>query len=94
MAVKALRAIRGGTIEHPGWEGWTLHHGRLYPPTGNMNYEPWELEQLEATFRRARAFADLYEQLNGVNRLNPPTVLRRVVLAANDEGSEDRTVVR
>lgn len=65
MAIKALRAIRGGTIEHPGWEGWLFHQGRIYPPTGHP-WEPWEIEQLAALQRQARAFRDLYERFRAV----------------------------
>lgn len=98
MAVKLLRLMRGGHIGHPGWDGWQLHQGKLYPPTGNNVYAPWEIEQLEAVFRQAKQFRTLYAETRKRDQLDPKQLARRYkkLLAALNEDRylDPPTVIR
>jgi DNA-binding transcriptional regulator YiaG len=75
IAIKLLRTLYGGRLHDPAWADWRLWHGRLFPPSGNNSYAPWEIEQLEAIFRQAAHFRTLYDQLHERPHLTPPTVL-------------------
>jgi hypothetical protein len=78
MAIKLLRVFYGGQLADADWTGWRLRHGRLYPPTGNHSYAPWELEQLEAILRQATQFRALFNRLYPVRHLDPPTIIRAI----------------
>ncbi len=71
MAVRLLRLLKNGELPDAAWRGWQLHQGKLYPPTGR-SFEPWEIEHLDATLRRAQMFEEIYDRLKNLTANGGP----------------------
>jgi len=59
---KLLRLLRGTELPYKGWEGYLVVGDRLISPEGH-SFSRADLAWLSLTFRRAEAFAQVFEKL-------------------------------
>lgn len=63
MAFRMLRILLGFALPGQDWEGWTLHKGQLYSPTGR-NFDPVHLANIQHIFDQARLWRQMYAKHN------------------------------
>ncbi len=76
-AFRLLRLRAGYDLIEPGWEGWCLHSGKLWPPAGN-GFEPWELGDLALLCTMARHWREDYARRSQLVRDQVPASVHQL----------------
>lgn len=66
-AYRLLRLMHCFELPGRGWEGWTMHSGRLWTPEG-FGFDPVDGVWWALLVRQARAFRELYERSGPLER--------------------------
>lgn len=88
-AYRLLRVMHCFELPGRGWDGWSMHSGKLWTPEG-FGFDPLDGAWWSLLVRQARAFRQLYERSGHLERrladLAAPAVAEAVVVAGAAAG--------
>lgn len=67
-AYRLLRILAGAELAAPGWDGWSMHSGKLWSPEGH-GFLPSDSSWWGLLVRKARLFGEMYDRDRELSKL-------------------------